>query len=137
MATQTLEMKQMSRPAQMSLPTALRNALLKRAVRVPFAGTASYWQSPDMYGTGMVCNLGHGDLMFRVDRFLQPGKRIYVQLDCLRYKGAAFDVTAEVLWCRETKEQDCLVAALHLVKDRHDECDDPYFSLPETAVAVE
>ncbi len=98
-------------------PFDLRHALLKRAAGIRFAGRADYWQAPDAQGDAYVCNMAGGQLLLKLADFVEPGKRIYVQLHCLTYRGVPFEMTGVVLWCRQNHGGKGLLAIATLIDD--------------------
>ncbi len=117
MTSQTILSKPTAIKAQGLLEAEHREELVRRAAKVRFAGQAHYWQAPDVNGTAMACNLGGGEILLRLDRFLVPGDNVYLKLDCLRYHGAPIELKAHVCWCRAAAGDGCLIAVIKLVKD--------------------
>ena len=84
--------------------------IVRRALKTPFEGRVSYRQGDYIEGTARARNLGGGDVVLLLSRFIAPEETVAIQLDCLTYHGLPIQMTARVESCNLAKDRSGFIA---------------------------
>ena len=92
----------------------LQARLVRKTLKTPFEGSATYWQGDYIEGTALARNLGHGDVLLRLNRCLAPGDPIRLELLCLPYRGLPIQMDGQVIECTPAPDTPGFVAVVHV-----------------------
>jgi hypothetical protein len=79
--------------------------IVRKALKTPFEGWVTYRQGDYIEGSARAKNLGGGDVVLMLNRFIAPDETVSIQLDCLNYRGLPIQMTASVESCRLSKDR--------------------------------
>ena len=91
--------------------------IVRKALKTHFEGWVSYRQGDYIEGSARAKNLGGGDLMLTLNRFVAPEETIAIQLDCLTYRGLPIQMNARVESCQLSKDRRSFIAIVSAVRN--------------------
>lgn len=100
---------------ELALGSETHARIVRKVARAKFAGRVTFRHGNHAPDIAAAENLGHGDISLECDRFLPPGEKVYLGLNCLTYRGEPIPLETEVVCCRRAYDRRCFVAIVHMV----------------------
>ena len=88
----------------------LQARIARKALKTDFEGWVTYRQGDYIEGSAHAKNIGGGEVVLLLSRFIAPDETIAIQLDCLTYRGLPIQLTGLVESCAFSKDHRGFIA---------------------------